>query len=442
MKTRPPGRAGLSRAAIALVTMLAGAGAAWADTGDTAWILTSTALVLFMTLPGLALFYGGLVQWKNLLSVLAQCLAIACLMSLLWFVAGYSIAFGDANGLADGTGPFWGGLGKAFLAGIAPDATVGTIPETVFVMFQMTFAIITPALIVGAYAERVNFAAVLAFSGLWLLLVYAPVAHWVWGGGWLSTMGLLDFAGGTVVHINAGIAGIVAALVLGARRGYPHENLSPHDLSLAVIGTALLWVGWFGFNGGSALGSGSRATMAILVTHLAACSGALAWMFAEWATRGKPSVLGVISGVIAGLGTITPASGFVLPWHAVVIGLLAGLICFWACTKLKQRLGYDDSLDVFGIHGVGGTLGTLLTGVFAVGALSATAETPGGSPGLIEGNAAQVYTQLIGVGATIVWSGVVTWILLKVIGAFVGLRVSDEAERMGLDITQHGEAVQ
>ncbi len=408
------------------------------DSADTAWMIVASALVLMMTIPGLALFYAGMVRKKNMLGTMAQSLAAVLVVSLLWAIVGYSLAF-------TGDGPWIGSLDRALLIGMGLDsvsALAKTIPESLFMFYQATFAIITVALVAGAVADRMKFSAFLWFCILWILFVYVPIAHWVWGGGWLGTMGLLDFAGGTVVHINAGIAGIVAALVLGARRGYPHENLSPHDLTLAVVGTALLWVGWFGFNGGSALSSGSRATMAILVTHLAACAGALAWMFAEWATRGKPSVLGMISGVIAGLGTITPASGFVLPWHAVVIGLLAGLICFWACTKLKKRLGYDDSLDVFGIHGVGGVLGTLLTGVFAVGVLSATPETPGGSPGLLEGNAGQVYIQLIGVAATIVWSGVVTWILLKIIGALIGLRVSDEAERIGLDITQHGEAVQ
>ena len=408
------------------------------DPADTAWMIVASALVLMMTIPGLALFYAGMVRKKNMLGTMAQSLAAVLIVSLLWAIVGYSLAF-------TGDGPWIGSFDRLLLMGMGMDsvsALAKTIPESLFMFYQATFAIITVALVAGAVADRMKFSAFLWFCILWILFVYVPIAHWVWGGGWLGAMGLLDFAGGTVVHINAGIAGIVAALLLGARRGYPHENLSPHDLTLAVVGTALLWVGWFGFNGGSALGSGSRATMAIVVTHLAACTGALAWMFAEWATRGKPSVLGMISGVIAGLGTITPASGFVLPWHAVVIGLLAGLICFWACTTLKQRLRYDDSLDVFGIHGIGGILGTLLTGVFAVGALSATAETPGGSPGLLQGNAGQVYIQLIGIGATIVWSGLVTWILLKVIGALIGLRVSDEAERIGLDITQHGEAVQ
>jgi Amt family ammonium transporter len=408
------------------------------DPADTAWMIAAAALVLMMTIPGLALFYAGMVRKKNVLGTMAQSLAAVMIVSLVWAIAGYSLAF-------TGDGAWIGSFDRLLLMGMGMDsvsALAKTIPESLFMFYQATFAIITVALVAGAVADRMRYAAFIWFCILWTLLVYVPIAHWVWGGGFLGAMGLMDFAGGTVVHINAGIAGIVAALVLGARRGYPHENVAPYDLSMAVVGTALLWVGWFGFNGGSALGSGSRATMAILVTHLAACCGALAWMAAEWITRGKPSVLGMVSGVIAGLGTITPASGFVLPWHAVVIGLLAGVICFWASTKLKQRLGYDDSLDVFGIHGVGGTLGTLLTGVFAVGALSITPEAPNGLQGLLEGNAGQVYTQAIGVVVTVVWCGVVTWIILKVIDAVTGLRVSDEAERIGLDITQHGEALQ
>jgi Amt family ammonium transporter len=425
-------------AAFAATPALAQAPAPKIDPADTAWMIAASALVLMMTIPGLALFYAGMVRKKNVLGTMAQSLAAVMIVSLVWAIVGYSLAF-------TGDGAWIGSLDRALLRGMGIDsvsALAKTIPESLFMFYQATFAIITVALVAGAVADRMKFSAFVWFCVLWAIFVYVPIAHWVWGGGFLGAMGLLDFAGGTVVHLNAGAAGIVAALVLGARRGYPHENVAPYDLSMAVIGTALLWVGWFGFNGGSALTSGSRATMAILVTHLAACTGALVWMAAEWATRGKPSVLGMISGVIAGLGTITPASGFVLPWHAVVIGGLAGLICFWACTKLKQSLGYDDSLDVFGIHGVGGALGTLLTGVFAVGALSATAETPSGSQGLLDGNAGQIYTQLVGIVATLLWSAIVTWILLKVIGAIVGLRVSDEAERMGLDITQHGEALQ
>jgi Amt family ammonium transporter len=425
-------------AAFAATPALAQAPAPKIDPADTAWMIAASALVLMMTIPGLALFYAGMVRKKNVLGTMAQSLAAAMVVSLVWAIIAYSLAF-------SGDGSWIGNFDRALLRGMGLDSISSlakTIPESLFMFYQGTFAIITVALVAGAVADRMRFAAFLWFCILWTIFVYAPIAHWVWGGGFLGTMGLLDFAGGTVVHVNAGIAGIVAALVLGTRRGYPHENVAPYDLSMAVVGTALLWVGWFGFNGGSALGSGSRATMAIVVTHLAACTGALAWMAAEWATRGKPSVLGMISGVIAGLGTITPASGFVLPWHAVLIGGLAGLICFWACTKLKQALGYDDSLDVFGIHGVGGALGTLLTGIFAVGALSATTESPAGMQGLIEGNAGQLYTQAVGVVVTVVWCAVVTWIILKVIDAISGLRVSDESERMGLDITQHGEALQ
>jgi ammonium transporter, Amt family len=319
-------------------------------------------------------------------------------------------------------------------------ALAKTIPESLFMFYQMTFAIITVALVSGSVVDRMRFSAFLLFAVGWLLLVYVPLAHWVWGGGFLQTYGVLDFAGGTVVHINAGVAGLVAAYVVGARRGYGTENLAPYDLSLAVIGTGLLWVGWFGFNGGSALGAGSRASMAILATHLAACTGALIWMATEWYTRGKPSVLGMISGAVAGLGTITPASGFVLPWQAVVIGGLAGFVCFWACTSLKQRLRYDDSLDVFGVHGVGGTLGTILTGVFAAAVVSAAPDTPG-SAGLLEGNARQVWIQCVGAAVTIGWSGLLTFVLLKVVGLIVPLRVTDEDERAGLDIRLHGESI-
>jgi ammonium transporter, Amt family len=408
------------------------------DAADTAWITTATALVLLMTLPGLALLYAGMVRKKHVLAVMAQCVAAVMVVSVLWMLAAYSLAF-------VGGGPLIGSLDRFLLVGMGMTSVndlATNIPESLFMAFQMTFAIITVALVAGSVADRMKFSAWALFSILWLFVVYVPVAHWVWGGGFLGTWGLLDFAGGTVVHINAGVAGLVACLVLGARRGYGSENMSPYDLSLAVIGTGLLWVGWFGFNGGSALGSGGRATMAIVVTHFGASMGALAWMVAEWWTRGKPSVLGILSGAIAGLGTITPASGFVLPWHALVIGGAAGLVCFWACTWLKQRLNYDDSLDVFGIHGVGGTLGTLLTGVFAVGALSATQANPGGSPGLLEGNFEQLQTQAIGVVVTIVWCAVATWIVLKVVDLLVGLRVSPDSERMGLDVTQHGEALQ
>jgi Amt family ammonium transporter len=405
---------------------------------DTAWITTSTALVLMMTLPGLALLYAGMVRKKHVLAVMAQCLAAVMLVSVLWMIAGYSLAF-------VGGGSVIGTFDRFFLAGMELDSVhdlAPNLPESLFMAFQMTFAIITVALIAGSVADRMRFSAFLLFCVLWLFVVYVPIAHWVWGGGFLGAWGVMDFAGGTVVHINAGVAGLVACLVLGGRRGYGAENMSPFDLSLAVIGTGLLWVGWFGFNGGSALGAGSRATMAILVTHLAAATGAITWMAAEWWTRGKPSVLGMLSGAIAGLGTITPASGFVLPWHGVLIGAVAGVVCFWACTWLKQRLKYDDSLDVFGIHGIGGVMGTLATGIFAVGALSATEANPTGLPGLIEGNAAQLQTQFIGVVVTIVWCAVATFVVLKIVDAMAGLRVSPDAERMGLDVTQHGEALQ
>jgi Amt family ammonium transporter len=408
------------------------------DTGDTAWMIVATGLVLMMTLPGLALFYAGMVRKKNVLATMAQSLAATMLVSILWAAIGYSLSF-------SGDGPIIGTLNRAFLNGIGMETVsplAGTIPEILFMVYQMTFAVITVALVAGSVADRMRFSAFLWFAVGWLLLVYVPIAHWVWGGGFLQTAGLLDFAGGTVVHLNAGVAGLVAAYVLGSRRGYGSENLAPYDLSLAVIGTGLLWVGWFGFNGGSALGAGSRAVFAIVATHLAACAGALTWMAIEWWTRGKPSVLGMISGAVAGLGTITPASGYVLPWHGVVIGVIAGGVCFWACTKLKQRLGYDDSLDVFGVHGIGGFTGTLLTGVFAAAAVSVSADTPNGVPGLLEGNPRQVLIQLYGIAVTLVWSGGLTWGLLKVIDVFVPARVSPQNEVEGLDISQHGEALQ
>jgi Amt family ammonium transporter len=337
-----------------------------------------------------------------------------------------------------------GGVERLFLAGMTMDGVnplAGTIPEALFMLYQMTFAIITVALVAGSVADRMRFSAFVLFAIGWLLVVYVPLAHWVWGGGFLGRAGVLDFAGGLVVHLNSGVAGLVAACVLGSRRGYGTENLAPYDLSLAVIGTGLLWVGWFGFNGGSALGANSRAVMAITATHLAACAGAVTWMALEWWTRRKPSVLGMISGAVAGLGTITPASGFVLPWHGFVIGVAAGVVCFWACTKLKQRLGYDDSLDVFGVHGVGGLTGTLLTGIFATAAISGAPGVPGSS-GLLEGNARQILLQLYGIGITIAWSGLLTWGLLKLVAVFVPLRVTQQGELEGLDITQHGEALQ
>lgn len=400
------------------------------DSGDTAWMLTSTALVLMMTIPGLALFYGGMVRKKNVLSMVMQCFAITCLATVLWMLAGYSIAFTDGGSL----NAFTGGLGKAFLSGLMLEDLSGTIPESVFMTFQMTFAIITPALIAGAFADRMKFSAMLVFIGAWSLLVYAPICHWVWGGGFLGNAGVLDFAGGTVVHINAGVAGLVTALVLGKRNGYGSENMAPHNLVLSVAGAAFLWVGWFGFNAGSAVSAGALAGMAMAVTQIAAAAAALAWMFAEWALRGKPSVLGIISGAVGGLVAITPAAGFVTPGGALVIGAVAGVGCFWGATSLKKMFGYDDSLDCFGVHGVGGIVGALLTGVFA-------AEAIGGTPGLLEGNAGQVITQIEGIAATIVYCAVATFVLLIVIKATMGLRVDGEAEVTGLDLSAHGEVV-
>ncbi len=408
------------------------------DAADTAWMIGATGLVLMMTIPGLALFYAGMVRKKNVLATMAQSLAATFLVSILWALVGYSLAF-------TGDGAYIGTLDRIFLNGVTLDAIsplAKTIPESLFMIYQMTFAVITVALVAGSVADRLRFSAFLLFCTFWLLLVYVPIAHWVWGGGFLGTYGTIDFAGGLVVHLNAGIAGLVAAYVLGARRGYGSENLAPYDLTLAVIGTGLLWVGWFGFNGGSALGANSRAAMAIVSTHLAASAGAFTWMALEWWTRGKPSVLGMISGAVAGLGTITPASGFVMPMQGVLIGIVAGTICFWACTSLKLRIGYDDSLDVFGVHGIGGLTGTLLAGVFAVGALSASPELPGGVHGLLEGNPHQVLAQLYGIVVTLAWSGAVTFIILKVVGALVPLRVRHEDEVMGLDVSLHGEALQ
>jgi Amt family ammonium transporter len=401
-------------------------------------MLTSVALVLMMTIPGLALFYAGMVRRKNILATMAQSFAATALISLLWFAIAYSLAF-------FGEGALIGGFGRAFLAGVGLDTIsplARTIPEMLFMAYQMTFAVITVALVAGSVADRLRFSAFLMFCVLWLLLVYVPIAHWVWGGGFLGSYGTIDFAGGLVVHLNAGIAGLVSALVIGKRRGYGSENLSPHDLTLAVIGTGLLWVGWFGFNGGSALGANSRAVMAIVSTHLAASTGAFIWMALEWWTRGKPSVLGMISGAVAGLGTITPASGYVLPMQAVLIGLIAGAICFWACTWLKMKFGYDDSLDVFGVHGIGGLTGTLLAGVFAVAALSVGPDTPQGVAGLLEGNPRQLLAQAYGIVVTLVWSGALTYVILKAIQAIVPLRVRTEDEVMGLDVSQHGEALQ
>jgi Amt family ammonium transporter len=399
--------------------------------GDTAWMLTATALVLLMTIPGLALFYGGLVRKKNVLATVMQSFAIACLVTVLWMIAGYSIAFTDGGAF----NAFAGGLSKAFLAGIAPDTLSGTIPELVFMVFQMTFAIITPALICGAFADRMKFSALLWFMGAWVLLVYAPIAHWVWGGGFLADAGVLDFAGGTVVHINSGVAALVAAVVLGKRLGFGSENMAPHNLVYSVIGASLLWVGWFGFNAGSELAADGTAGLAMANTQIATATAALAWMFAEWIVHKKASVLGIVSGAIAGLVAITPACAFVSPVGALFIGLAAGILCFWAVVWLKAMLGYDDSLDVFGIHGIGGITGAILTGVFA-------SEAYGGHAGLIEGNGAQVVSQIYGVVATIVWSAVASFAILKIIDVAIGLRVEKETEVEGLDIGLHGEVVQ
>ena len=424
--------------AFATLPALAQETAARIDGADTAWMMAATALVLMMTIPGLALFYCGMVRKKNVLATMAQSVACTALCSLLWFAIGYSLSFiGDA--------PWLGTFERLFLRGIGMESTSAfapTIPELLYVVYQMGFAIFTVALIAGAVADRMRFSAFLWFAAGWLIFVYVPIAHWVWGGGFLASAGALDFAGGTVVQLNAGIAGLIAAYVLGKRNGYGNDNFAPHDLSLAVIGMGMLWIGWLGFAGGSALGANARAAFAITATHLAASAGALSWMLLEWWTRRKPSVLGLITGAVAGLATITPASGFVLPWHGVVIGLIAGAICFWACTSLKLRLGYDDSLDVFGVHGVGGASGTILTGVFAVAALSVSPDSPEGSSGLLEGNARQVLIQVYAVVAVLIWSGALTYVLLKAIAFFLPLRVSEQHEIEGLDLTQHGEALQ
>jgi len=394
--------------------------------GDTAWVLTSTALVLFMTIPGLALFYGGLVRTKNVLSVLMQCFAITCVVSLLWLMFGYSLAFGDGNG-------FIGGFGKAMFAGVGEGTLKGTIPESAFSLFQLTFAIITPALVVGGFAERMRFGACLLFAALWFLAVYAPVCHWVWGGGWLGELGVKDFAGGIVVHITAGAGALTAALVLGARRGFPQQVSPPHNMTLTVAGAGMLWVGWFGFNGGSALAANGDAAMAMLVTHISASAGAFIWMVAEWFRYGKPSALGAVTGMVAGLGTITPASGFVGPAGALVIGLFAGLLCFGATNFLKRTMHIDDSLDVFPVHGVGGLLGTLLTGVFASDALGLFS----GQDSIDIGH--QVGVQAIGAFSALIYTVVVTFVILKVIGAVTALRVSAEEETEGLDLVLHNE---
>lgn len=398
---------------------------------DTAWMTVATAFVLMMTIPGLALFYSGMVRKKNVLATMAQSLAAVALISILWVAFGYSLAF-------TGGGSLIGSFDRIFLVGMTMDSVnpaAKTIPEALFMLYQMTFAVITVALVAGSVADRMRFSAYLLFSIGWFIFVYVPLAHWIWGGGFLGAIGVLDFAGGLVVHLSAGTGGLVAAIVIGRRHGYGMENLSPFDLSLAVIGTGLLWVGWFGFNGGSALAADSRAVFAITATHLAACSGALTWGAIEWMARRKPSVLGMISGAVAGLGTITPASGYVEPWHGVVIGIVAGLICYWACTWLKHKLRYDDSLDVFGVHGIGGLTGTFLAGIFATASI-------GGVSGALEGSWMQPLTQLAGILVTFVWSGVATYVLLKAVSLFVALRVSREHEIEGLDISQHGEALQ
>ena len=400
-----------------------------ADTGDTAWIIAATALVLFMTLPGLALFYAGLVRAKNVLSILIQCFAITGVVSLLWLAVGYSLTFSD-GGAVQG---FIGSLDKAFLIGVSRDALSGTIPETLFFMFQMTFAIITPALVIGGFAERMRFSAVLGFSVLWVLFVYVPLAHWVWGGGWLAKLGVMDFAGGIVVHVSAGVSALVCALVLGRRRGFPHTAMTPHSLPLTVAGAGMLWVGWFGFNAGSALAANGSAGMAMLTTHMGASAGALAWMFVEWKKYGKPSMLGVVTGVVAGLGTITPASGFVGPLGAVCIGLIAGTVCFFATQLLKRKLQIDDSLDVSPVHGVGGVIGTLMTGVFAAVWLGGV-----GFP-VQKGVGAQLAVQALGVIAAAAWCALLTWGILKLLDVVFRLRVSEEKETEGLDLAEHGE---
>ena len=399
------------------------------SSGNTAWILTATALVLFMTIPGLSLFYAGIVRSKNVLSVLMQCFAITCMVSILWLIYAYSLAFSEGNAWV-------GDLSKMFMADMSKDSLVGDIPESLFAMFQLTFAIITPALIVGAFAERMKFSAMLLFSALWVTFVYAPIAHWVWGGGWLQQMGLLDFAGGTVVHVTAGTAALVAAMFIGKRRGFPQTPMPPHNLTMTVTGAGMLWVGWFGFNAGSALAANGDASMAMLVTHISAAAGAMTWMFLEWIKYGKPSVLGIVTGMVAGLGTITPASGFVGPAGALIIGFSAGILCFGATNYLKRVLKIDDSLDVFPVHGVGGILGTLLVGVFASSQLGIFS-----GQGLAEGVtiSQQMWVQFIGVASTFIYTAIVTLILLKVIDMVIGVRVNEDEEIEGLDVTQHEE---
>ena len=405
------------------------------NSGDTAWMLVASLLVLFMTIPGLALFYGGMVRSKNVLSVLMQCFAITCVISILWVIFGYSIAF-DTTGMEQGVvnlNSFIGGFGKAFLSGLTPASLTYLVPESVFVVFQMTFAIITPALIVGAFAERMKFSAMLIFMAVWFTLVYAPIAHMVWAGngGLMWDWGVLDFAGGTVVHINAGIAGLVACIVLGKRKGFPTTPMAPHNLGYTLVGAAMLWVGWFGFNAGSAVAANGTAGMAMLVTQIATAAAALGWMAAEWLTHGKPSALGIASGVVAGLVAITPAAGTAGPMGAIVIGLSAGVICFFCATSMKRKLGYDDSLDAFGVHGIGGIVGALLTGVFAAPAL--------GGFGTVEDIPGQLFIQFKGVAFTVIYTAIVTFVILKVLDMVMGLRVSEEEEAVGLDLSLHNE---
>src|ERR1700704_3760674 len=412
----------------------AAAAASAINSGDTAWMLTSTALVLMMTIPGLALFYGGMVRKMNVLATVMQSFAVTCLVTVLWMIVGYSLAFTEGN-------PFFGGFSRVLLDGMTVESIndlAKTIPESVYMCFQMTFAIITPALICGAFADRMKFSALLWFIGLWAVLVYAPIAHWVWGpGGFLNDAGVLDFAGGTVVHINSGVAGLMAALVLGKRQGYGAEPMAPHNLVLTMIGASLLWVGWFGFNAGSAVTANASAGMAMAVTQIATATAALTWMFVEWGLKGKPSVLGIISGAVAGLVAITPASGFVDPKGSLIIGIAAGVLCYWGATGLKNALGYDDSLDAFGVHGIGGTTGAILTGVLAVSAVGGE-----GHSGLIDGNAHQIVVQLYGVACTVIYDAIASLILLKLIDLVIGLRVDADTEREGLDLAIHGEVIQ
>ncbi len=395
---------------------------------NTAWILTSTALVLFMTIPGLAFFYGGLVRSKNVLSVLMQCFALTCMVSILWVIVLYGLVFGDGGSMNS----IIGGFDKFFMSGVTNQSLSGDIPETVFSMFQLTFAIITPALIVGGFAERMKFSSMLLFSTLWMIFVYGPIAHMVWGGGWLGSLGFMDFAGGTVVHINAGIAALVAAIMLRERKGFPTTPMPPHNLAMTVAGASMLWVGWFGFNAGSALAADQSAGMAMLVTHIGAAAGSLSWMAREWYKQGKASVLGIVTGMVAGLGTITPASGFVGPIGALVIGILAGLVCYEATQYIKKVLKIDDSLDVFPVHGVGGILGTLLTGVFASASF--------GGMGMDNSISTQVGIQIVGILFTIIWCGFFTFIILRFVDNVLGLRISEDEEEVGIDLSEHGES--